>query len=189
MTTRSKFVNGHRVMSAVLFLTWLAYGIPLLSFSLDVIDKVGEGFQEYAHQNEQTIQSLNSKGLTDIDISHVGSNVKSELKAQRWFHIVMVLLGLGTAIMAFFSTRLWRSAIVSTSILYLWVWYVSGAMAHVSFVEAYKLKWMMAETLGTVNSFLIQDIILPVVLVATAVYIVTEFLLSQSHGVKSGRLG
>ena len=179
MTTRSKFVNGHRVMSAVLFLTWLAYGIPLLSFSLDVIDKVGEGFQEYAHQNEQTIQSLNSKGLTDIDISHVGSNVKNELKTRRWFHITMVLLGLGAAIMAFFSTKFWRSAIVSTSILYLWVWYVSGAMAHVSFIEAYKLKWIMAKTLSTVNSFFIQDILLPVVFVSATIFIITEFWLSR----------
>ncbi len=172
-------------MSVILFLAWLAYGIPLLSFSSDMIDKVGEGVQEFAHQNEQSIRSLNAKGVTDIDINHVGSNVKSQLKTQRLFHIAMVSLGLGAAIMAFFSTRFWRSAMVSTSLLYFWVWYVSGAMAHVSFVEAYQLKWMMAETLDTVNSFLIQDIILPVVLVATAVYIVTEFLLSNSYRSRS----
>ena len=185
LNSRARFSNGHRIMSVILFLAWLAYGIPLLSFSSDMIDKVGEGVQEFAHQNEQSIRSLNAKGVTDIDINHVGSNVKSQLKTQRLFHIAMVSLGLGAAIMAFFSTRFWRSAMVSTSILYLGVWYVSGAMAHVSFVEAYKLKWMMAETLGTVNSFLIQDIILPVVLVATAVYIVTEFLLSNSYRSRS----
>ncbi len=181
MNSRARFINGHRIMSVALFLAWLAYGIPLLSFSSDMIDKVGEGFQEFAHQNEQSIRSLNAKGVTDIDISNVGSNVKRELKTQRLLHIAVALLGLGAAIMAFFSTRFWRSAIVGTSILYLWAWYVSGAMAHVSFVEAYKLKWMMAETLSTVNLFLIQDIILPVVLVATAVYIVTEFWLSNSY--------
>jgi hypothetical protein len=181
MNSRHKFVIGHRAMSVVLFLAWLAYGIPLLSFTSDVINKVGKGFQEYAHQNEQTIQSLNSKGLTDVDIRHVESNVKIELMSQRWIHIVMVILGLSAAIMAFFSSRFWRSAIASTSILYLWIWYVSGAMVHVSFVEAFKLKWMMAETLGTVNSFLIQDIILPVVLVATAIYMITDFFLSNSY--------
>lgn len=185
MNTRSKFTNGHRIISVALFLAWLAYGIPLLSFSSDVIDKVGEGFQEFAHQNEQSIRSLNAKGVTDIDISHVGSNVKSELKAQRLFHIAMVLLGLGAAIMAFFSTKFWRLAIVSTSILYLWVWYVSGAMAHVPFIEAYKLKWLMAKTLSTVNSlnsFFIQDILLPIIFVLTTIFIITEFWLWKKRG-------
>ena len=180
-----KFVNGYRVISLILFLAWLAYGAPLLLFTPDDMDKVGEGIQEYALQNSETIQILNARGLTNIDISNVKSSVGNKLKSQRRFHIVIVLMGIGAAIMAFFSIKFWRFAIVSTSIFYLLIWSNSGAMAHTSFVEAYKLKWVMAETLGTVNSFLIQDIILPVVLVATAVYIVTEFLLSQSHEVKS----
>ena len=177
--------SGTRILSIIILLAWVLHGIVLLSLSSEVIDTTSKGLQEFAYQNQESIRALEEKGLTDITVGDVESAVKRELQTVRAVHIVMTLLGFGAAAMAFFSVKLWRPAIVATSAIFLSVWYVSGPTAHVSLVEAYRLKWMMAETLDTANTFFIDDVILPFIFMSSVLYVVIEFLITRKQHVSS----
>ena len=176
-----KIASGTRIVSIIILLAWLSHGIVLLSLSSEVIDMASKGLQEFAYQNQESIHTLEEKGLTDITVGDVESAVKRELQTVRAVHVIMTLLGLGAAAMAFFAVRFWRLAIVATSAIFLCVWYVSGPTAHVSLVEAYRLKWMMAETFDTTNTFFMEDVILPFIFMSSVFYVVIGFLIRRKH--------
>ena len=167
--------NGLRyTLSSILLLAWLAQGISLRPFSSEAIDSAARNMQSFANQNKESIESLNKNGVAKVEVSKVEENVKNELQSMRAAQMMIVLLGIGAAVMVFLGIKFWRIAVVATSIAYLFLWYSSGTTAHVSFVEAYRLKMMMAETLGTTGYFVWRDVALPILLVIAIVVAIAQ---------------
>lgn len=179
MKPNSRFLRAHYVVAALMLVASLLQALPLLSVSSEGINEMGKAMQNMAYQNQTTLDWMRKKGITDIKVAEVESGVKRELWVEVAKHVVTVLVGAGAALMAFFLVRLWRIAVIAAAVLYLWPWYGLGPLAHVSWVEAYQLKWMLATTVGIVDRFIIEDIVLPATYLALIVFLVIQPLWSR----------
>jgi hypothetical protein len=155
-----------------LLATWLAHCIPFL-YSSAADSQVAKGLEELAVQQQALSQTLREKGLSTADTNKIEEAIRAELKISRATHVAIAVLGLIAGIATFFAFRFWQLAVVLTSAIYMWLWYDSGVMAHVSLADAYRLKWEMATLLNTQYRFFLEDIVVPFVLIGSVVYVST----------------
>lgn len=174
----SRFLRRHYVVAALILVASLLQALPLLSVSSEGINEMGKSMQNMANQNQTTLDWMRKKGIADIKVTEVESGAKRELWIGVAKYVVTVFVGAGAALMAFFSVRFWRIAVIAVAVLYLWPWYSLGPLAHVPWVEAYKLKWMLATTVGIVDRFIIEDVVLPSIYIALLVFLVIQPLWS-----------
>ena len=162
--------DGHRFLALALLATWLLHGFPLL-YSSAATNRVAKGLEELAVQQQALNQTLKEKQLSTVQANNIAEAVNAEFETRRATHLVITVLGLVAGIAAFFGFRFWQPSVVLTSAIYLWLWYDSGVMAHVSLMDAYKLKWELATVLSTQYGFFLEDIVVPFVLIGSVLYV------------------
>jgi hypothetical protein len=98
--------------------------------------------------------------LGDVDVTH-------PVRVGQAYSIIWHLLGLLSAIVAFFTRGKWRILLLLiSSLLYLVVWYAQGSLRRLGFVSGYRMNWYGASLLHYEFGFLVRDVILPIAFVA-----------------------
>jgi hypothetical protein len=178
-------MTSRRVLSLALFIAWFAYAITLAFFSSATVNEVAQELEVLAKEQQQRVEVLRDKGTLGSPASSVSQAVASELRTLRALEIAAAVLGLAAALMAFLALPLWRTAVVVSSAFYFWLWATTGTLAYVPVVEAYKLKWMMAEALSREYGFFLLDAVMPVVCGVAVIYVVFDYIAKRKSS--SGR--
>jgi hypothetical protein len=154
------------ILAVLSLIAWLAQGTFLLSIPDQSIRQVSKIIQEMAGEHESTLKDLKRDGLVDIDLEKVESSVYRSVTMRLQIEAVLVVFGIVTSLIVLFSRRLWLLGATIASASYLLFWFNTGLTSRVSLWEAYRAKWMLTEAMGKLETFLLQDVILPTLCVA-----------------------
>ena len=90
-----------------------------------------------------------------------GVDVSNEIAHRQLVVLVRTALGLGLAVTALLSKRLWPLLLIASSLLYLTQWYFGGPMRLVGVIDGYKLLWQTSSKLDLRLDFAIRDLLVP----------------------------
>jgi hypothetical protein len=162
MISQNIYINFLRKygLSLLLFISWIIQAYPILTTNPhfeEIVVEVKKIHEDVKKEVEQPSSTL-SKNISP----ELLQNAVMDLKQQWILNIIFVVLGLASAICAFFQIRYWVIIVVFTSVMYLGVWYSSGSLSAFPPVTAMQLKWSTAKLFHSEMSFFIKDVVLPI---------------------------
>lgn len=150
-----------RVWAALLLIVWLSQVIYLFPVPTAAIELAAQSARELSEKNQTAVQFMDQKNDGQVNEEDTAQSIKTELW-RGWFTKVGILLvGLASVAMAFYSIRFWRLAIVVSAVFYLAVWLIDAGIASMSLMRSYEIKWMYAKMANTVPTFVHRDLLLP----------------------------
>jgi hypothetical protein len=165
-----KFFSKYGI-GLMVFVAWIIQAVPVLTTP----PKFTEIATTVRALNENTQKTLKPSGeLLSKNPSNDSTIISAaaELRRRWIMNVVLIVAGIVSSILSIFRVRFWWLAIVSTSLIYLFVWYSYGSLSSVSPITAFQLKWMTAKVFGLETNFFIKDVILPIFYLAITVFLI-----------------
>jgi len=157
------------VIALAIALAWIALGVETFVFlGLADREKIGAQLQTMV-EKEALYAEARAKGFSELDSSRVATGVRAELDTALWWNSAVIGLGIVTILAGLALPRHRNVAVLISSVVYWVLWYRYGFPTEVSFVDAYRLKWLAASTLNMRGTFFFKDVVLPLTFGASAI--------------------
>ena len=146
-------------LGLLLTISWAIQAYPILMTKPNFKEVEAE-FKKFQEDTKKEFEE--SGGTLSPSVStEATQNALMELRTQWLLNIIVVSVGLASAIFSLFQVRYWKIAVIFTSIIYLGLWISYGSFSIVPPITAMQLKWMIAKMYHNEMSFFIRDVALP----------------------------
>ena len=171
-----------KVRKYLTFCLILICWLPQINYLIPVPNiKVAEQIHSFAMESFDKSPQVVQKGILDpkdYELDKIYRNLWSH-----WlFKAFMVAFGIISGLLMYSNFFMWPLFTISSSVLYLYIWYFSGSTASAPIFQSYKLKLKLADIHGHHITFLYKDLILP--LLFTIIVILTISFLIIPKGRK-----
>ena len=116
--------------------------------------------------------------------SLAGVNVTYELINRQALGTLWVLIGLLLAAIPLIWKQYPNVVIPLSPLFYLIVWFSAGPFLTTGLVGGYKLAWKVATTLHLFPSFIVRDVLLPVIFLLALATTLSSMLVKKEHAPK-----
>lgn len=170
--------NPTHVISVIILLAWLSQFFYLLPPPAGAIDSVANTMQRVANETARNYQEKGIE-LATAESKDVNADIKAELWQSWSINLLITLIGTAAALIAFFTTKFWRLAVLVGAVLFLGNWTLSaGLLDGVNLLRSYQVKWEFAKMAGNSLTVVHRDVILPLVYIASIFFVARNYFTS-----------